>query len=235
MALELREVQVNYGKAVAVRGVSLKVEHGSAVALIGPNGAGKSTLLRCISGLIPLTKGEIRYNGIDISQLPPYERVRLGIVLVPEGRKLFPFLTVFENLVLGATVRKDRKEIKEDFERVFQLFPRLKERLKQKAGTLSGGEQQMLAIARGLMARPKLLMLDEPSLGLAPLVIKELGNVLRAINANGVSILLAEQNASLAFTTCKTCYVLRLGSIVMSGPSTEIMREDALKLAYLGG
>lgn len=235
MLLEIKNLVVTYGKALALNDISIEVKEGSAVAIIGPNGAGKTTLLRSVSGLVFPASGEIWFSGKRIDTLPPYERVKLGVVQVPEGRKLFPHLTVLENLLLGATTRKDKDGINKDLGYVFELFPRLKERMKQKAGTLSGGEQQMLAVGRGLMARPKLLMLDEPSLGLAPQLVQQLTPVIRNINKQGTGILLVEQNASLAFKACELCYVLRLGRIVLKGRSEELKESDALKLAYLGG
>ncbi|MEM0488187.1 MAG: ABC transporter ATP-binding protein [Candidatus Bathyarchaeia archaeon] len=239
MLLELKGVTLGYGKGRVVRDVSLSIEEKGSVGILGANGAGKTSLLRYIVGLLhgfSFFSGEIYFKGKRIDKLPPYERARLGLVLVPEGRRLFPFLTVKENLLLGASCRKDTKEIERDLEFVYSLFPRLKERERQKANTLSGGEQQMLAIGRGLMAKPELLIMDEPSLGLSPLLVQELGRTInRIIEEKGIGLLLAEQNASLALRTCKRCYLMRLGQFVFCGSPHEIERSDYLKFTYLGG
>jgi len=234
MLLEMANVTVHYGKSLAVEDVSLSVAEGSVVSIIGANGSGKSTLLRSLTGLVPLSSGEIRFSGTKISGMETAEIVSRGIALVPEGRQLFPYLTVLTNLKLGASLRKDKDGIAEDLEGVYQLFPRLKERRNQKAGTLSGGEQQMVAIARGLMARPKLLCMDEPSLGLAPIVIEQLGEVIRDINRNGVSVLLVEQNVHLALGVATAGYVLQVGRVVLKGDIETMKTSEIVRRAYLG-
>jgi branched-chain amino acid transport system ATP-binding protein len=235
MLLELRDVTIHHGTAEAVKGVTLEVGEGSVVGIIGANGAGKSTLLRAVSGLAPLTRGEIYFKGKRIDGMAAHKIVNLGLVHVPEGRGLFPHMTVLANLRLGAYLRKDRVAAESDLEVVFNLFPRLKERHNQKAGTLSGGEQEMLAISRGLMARPKLLLLDEPSLGLSPLVIEELANIINDINKNGIGVLLVEQNASLVTEVTERGYVLEVGKIVLEGNITELMENKLVQRAFIGG
>jgi branched-chain amino acid transport system ATP-binding protein len=235
MLLEVKNIVVRYGKATAVDNVSLEVPEGAIVAIIGANGAGKSTIMNALSGLTPLAQGEIWFLNQRIDGLATNEIVKLGMVLVPEGRQLFPFLTVTNNLKLGASLRKDKTEIKKDMEEIFERFPRLKERRNQQAGTLSGGEQQMLAIARGLMAKPKLLLLDEPSLGLAPIVIQELGGVIENINQKGVSVILVEQNIPLALRVANTGYALQVGRVVLEGVIEKFKSAEAVKRAYLGG
>jgi len=235
MLISVKGVTVHYGKAIALDSVSLEVVEGSCVTVIGANGAGKSTLLQAISGLVPVTGGEIWFSGKRIDGMAAHERVKLGIAHVPEGRRLFPDLTVLENLELGSIVRKDKAGIMKDLKEVFERFPRLQERSKQKAGTLSGGEQQMLAIGRGLMARPKLLLMDEPSLGLAPRLVSELSPLIRSINQRGISILLAEQNVSLAFRASSRGYVLQLGKVILEGSVSELEKSEVVKGAYLGG
>jgi branched-chain amino acid transport system ATP-binding protein len=235
MLLEAKNIVVRYGKTTAVDNVSLEVPEGTIVAVIGANGAGKSTIMNTLAGLTPLAQGEIWFSNHRIDGLATNEIVKLGIVLVPEGRQLFPFLTVANNLKLGASLRKDRAEIKKDMEEIFERFPRLKERRNQQAGTLSGGEQQMLAIARGLMAKPKLLLLDEPSLGLAPIVILELGGVIKNINQKGVSVILVEQNISLALRVANIGYALQVGRVVLEGDIAQFKSAEAVKRAYLGG
>jgi branched-chain amino acid transport system ATP-binding protein len=232
--LEIKNLSVFYEAVQALRGISLNVSKGSIVCLIGANGAGKSTVLRAISGLKRPTAGEILFDGKSITALAPHELVRMGIVQCPEGRGVFPNLTVEENLDLGAYLRHDREEIQRDLERVYGLFPRLKERQRQMAGTLSGGEQQMLAIGRALMARPQLLLLDEPSLGLAPQVIELIFETIEKINREGTTILLVEQNAQLALEVSRTAYVLETGSVLMEGEAGEILRNPKVKKAYLG-
>ena len=234
--LEIKDLKVVYGKSVAIHDVSINVPEGSAVTVVGANGAGKSTTLNAVMGIVNPAEGSVLYQGEDIGALTIADRVRRGLVLVPEGRQLFPFLSVYKNLQLGATLRKDKAGITEDLEYVYELFPKLKDRLKQKAGTLSGGEQQMLAIARGLMANPKLLCLDEPSLGLAPVVIEIVGNAIRKImESRGTSILLIEQNIHLAFGVADYCYTLQVGSVTAQGSVEEIKQDDAVKKAYFGG
>jgi branched-chain amino acid transport system ATP-binding protein len=233
--LEIVNMTVHYGKSVAIQDVSLEVGEGDVVSIIGANGAGKSTILRALSGLTPLTSGEIRFMDSKISGKPTTDIVNLGIVHIPEGRQLFPYLSVLSNLKLGATLRRDTDGVNKDLEEVYKLFPRLLERRKQKAGTLSGGEQQMLAIGRGLMAKPKLLLMDEPSLGLAPIVVERLGEVIRDINRRGVSILLVEQNVRLALEVATRGYALQVGRVVLEGDIDKIKSSDIIKRAYLGG
>jgi branched-chain amino acid transport system ATP-binding protein len=231
--LELREVMVSYGMSAALKGVSLKVERGEIVALIGANGAGKSTTLMSISGVAALRSGAVLYNGETISGRPAHEIVRMGISQVPEGRRIFPRMTVCENLEMGAFSR-DRRETAEDLERVFGMFPVLSERKGQLGGTLSGGEQQMLAIGRALMSRPKLLLLDEPSLGLAPIIVSRIFKIVKEINAQGTTILLVEQNAKAALRLAHRAYVMETGTIVMQGPASQLETDPGIKKAYLG-
>ncbi len=236
MLLSLRGVEAGYGPVAALRGVDLTVGQGEIVTLIGANGAGKSTLLLAISGLVAARRGEIVLAGQRIDGLPPHRIVGLGISQVPEGRRIFPQLTVRENLELGAFLRRDRQGVRADLDYVFSFFPILAERRRQDGGTLSGGEQQMLAIARAIMARPRLLLLDEPSLGLAPIVIRQIFAVVRQINQEqGVSVLLVEQNANLALKTASRGYVLENGEMVLSGSAGELLHNDQVRLAYLGG
>lgn len=232
--LEVEDLVVRYGAIEALHGLSLRVERGQIVTLIGGNGAGKTTTLRTISGLLRPAKGRIAFEGKSIGGLPPHEIVRLGIAQSPEGRGIFPNLTVDENLDLGAYQRKDHAEVANDRERALTLFPRVRERLTQLAGTLSGGEQQMVAMSRALMARPRLLLLDEPSLGLAPQIVKTIFGVIREIKASGTTILLVEQNAHMALDVADVGYVLEVGKIVMSGPGKELAKSDAVRKAYLG-
>jgi branched-chain amino acid transport system ATP-binding protein len=234
MLLELKNITVHYGKSIALDDVSLEVAEGSIVSIIGANGAGKSTILKALSGLVPLTSGEIWFSGQRIDGLSTTDIVKLGIVQIPEGRWLFPYLSVLVNLQLGASLRKDRDGIHQDLEEVYKLFPRLQERRNQKAGTLSGGEQQMLAIGRGLMARPRLLLMDEPSLGLAPIVIEELGEVIKNINQAGVSVLLVEQNVPLALGIATMGYALQTGRVVLGGAIDKLRSSETVKRAYLG-
>jgi branched-chain amino acid transport system ATP-binding protein len=233
--LEVTDLSVAYGSIQALRGVSLRVEPGEIVTLIGGNGAGKSTTLRTISGLLSPKKGTITFEGQPIHGQPPHVITRRGLVHVPEGRGIFANLTVAENLQLGAYSRHDRAAIAADRERALSLFPRVRERLTQIAGTLSGGEQQMVAIARALLARPRLLMLDEPSLGLAPQIVQTIFQVIRTINAEGTTILLVEQNASMALQVAHRAYVLEVGAIQMEGPAQELAASDEVRKAYLGG
>jgi branched-chain amino acid transport system ATP-binding protein len=232
--LTIRDLRVNYGAIRALHGVSLKVERGEIVTLIGCNGAGKSTTLRAVSGLVKPSGGDVEYEGKSIGKLAPHEIVRLGIAQSPEGRGIFANMTVEENLELGAFARKDTANIAKDREHALSLFPRLKERYKQSAGTLSGGEQQMLAMARALLARPKLLLLDEPSLGLAPQVVQTIFKIIREINAEGTTILLVEQNANQALKVAHRAYVLEVGKIAMEGKASELAASDAVRKAYLG-
>ena len=233
--LELSRLEVHYGGIRALHDLSLKVSEGSIVTLIGANGAGKSTTLRTISGLVPLSSGSIRFSGEEISGWPAHRVVTSGLAHVPEGRLVFPDLSVRENLMMGAYLRRDRKEIADDLEWVGEFFPRLRERISQQAGTLSGGEQQMLAIGRALMGRPRCLMLDEPSLGIAPILVETIFERLVQLNQErGMTMLLVEQNASLALRVSQYAYVLETGTIHLEGPSQEIRNRDEVKAAYLG-
>jgi branched-chain amino acid transport system ATP-binding protein len=233
--LELSRLEVHYGGIRALHDLSLKVREGSIVTLIGANGAGKSTTLRTISGLVPLSSGSIRFSGEEISGWPAHRVAASGLAHVPEGRLVFPDLSVRENLMMGAYLRRDRKEIATDLEWVGEFFPRLRERISQQAGTLSGGEQQMLAIGRALMGRPRCLMLDEPSLGIAPILVETIFERLVQLNQErGMTMLLVEQNASLALRVSQYAYVLETGSIHLEGPSQEIRNRDEVKAAYLG-
>lgn len=233
--LSIRELRVQYGKATAIDGVSLSVTEGSVVSMIGANGAGKTTVLRAISGLTAISSGEIFFEDWRIDWMDPADIVELGLVHIPEGRRLFPYLTVLSNLQLGASLRKDKDGIKKDLDEVFGYFPRLRERRNQKAGTLSGGEQEMLAIGRGLMAKPRLLLMDEPSLGLAPIVVEHLGEVIKDINKRGVSVLLVEQNVHLALGVASRGYALQVGRVVLEGDIEKMKSSDIVKRAYLGG
>ena len=235
MLLEVKNITVHYGKSIALDDVSLEVAEGSVVSIIGANGAGKSTILRAISGLTPLTSGEIWFLNQRIDGMETTKIVKLGIAHIPEGRQLFPYLSVLSNLKLGASLRKDTEGINKALEEVYKLFPILQDRHNQNAGTLSGGEQQMLAIGRGLMAKPKLLLMDEPSLGLAPIVVDRLGEVIKDINSRGVSILLVEQNVHLALGVASTGYALQVGKVVLEGGIDKIRSSDIVSRAYLGG
>ena len=230
--LKIDELKVSYGGIEAVKGISLEVPERQIVTLIGANGAGKSTTLRTIAGLVKPAHGRIHLQGEDITGFVPDRIVSKGITLVPEGRHVFPDMTVLENLKIGAYLRRD--DLEEDIRWVYDLFPRLKERSWQAAGTLSGGEQQMLAVGRALMSRPKLMMMDEPSLGLTPLVVKGIFDIIKEINRQGVTILLIEQNANMALQTADLAYVMETGQITLSGPGRELMNNDAIKKAYLG-
>ena len=237
MLLEVEGLCVNYGHIEAIRDITFGVEEGSIATLIGANGAGKTTTLKTLSGLRKVRAGTVKFEGKDITALPPYERVKLGISQSPEGRGIFPGMTVTENLDMGAYVRKDRKSAayREDLERVFTLFPRMQERRSQVAGTMSGGEQQMLAIGRALMARPRLLLLDEPSMGLAPKLIQQIFGIIAEINSQGTTVLLVEQNAAQALKRASTAHILETGEIVRSGTGAELAGDDSVKAAYLGG
>ena len=232
--LSIERLQVAYGGIRAVKGIDLKVEQGELVCLIGANGAGKTTTLRAITGLVRAAAGTVRYDGNDITRLKPHEIARRGLALVPEGRGVFAQLTIEENLAMGAYARSDSAAVASDVERVFTLFPRLKERRKQTAGTLSGGEQQMLAIARALMSRPKLLLLDEPSMGLAPLMVEKIFDVVRTIASEGVTLLLVEQNARLALEISKRGYVLEGGLVTLTGEGRTLLHDPRIREAYLG-
>lgn len=234
MKLEIRDLHVSYGGIRALKGIDLTVEEGQIVTLIGANGAGKSTTLRAISGLQKPQSGSILYGGEELVGLPAKEIVRRGIIHVPEGRRVFPDMTMAENLKIGAFLRKDKDGIASDMDYVYSLFPRLKERSWQPAGTLSGGEQQMLAVGRALMSRPKVLMMDEPSLGLAPLIVKDIFSIIRRVNADGITVLLIEQNANAALRIADYGYVLETGVIALTGTGEELLRNESVREAYLG-
>ena len=232
--LEIKDLHVSYGGIQALRGVSLNVPDGKIVTLIGANGAGKSTLMRTISGLVKAQSGSILWNGQELLGKPIDQIVSSGIAMSPEGRRVFADLTVVENLKIGAYLRKDKAETEKDLEWVYSLFPRLKERSWQSAGTLSGGEQQMLAVGRALMSKPKLLMLDEPSLGLAPIVVREIFDIIRTVNQQGITVLLNEQNANMALKVADYAYVLETGTLTLSGTGAELLADENVKAAYLG-
>lgn len=231
--LEIQDLKVCYGGIVALNGISFSVDEGKIVTLIGANGAGKSTTLRSIMGLVPITSGTITYNGVKLNGMDTRKIVELGLVLVPEGRRVFANLSTLENLKIGGYLQ-DKSHEQQSLERVYELFPRLKERHWQLAGTLSGGEQQMLAVGRALMANPKMIMMDEPSLGLAPLVVKDIFSIIKRINEAGVTVLLIEQNANVALRTAHTGYVMETGNITLTGPGKELLENEEIKFAYLG-
>ena len=233
--LNLDKINVYYGAIHAIKDISIEVNEGEIVTLIGANGAGKSTTLRTISGLLKPKTGTVKFEGQDIAGLPAQGIVSLGISQVPEGRRVFANMTVMENLELGAYLRSDKKEIKEDLKSVFERFPRLAERRGQLSGTLSGGEQQMLAMGRALMSRPRLLLLDEPSMGLAPLLVKEIFSIIKEINASGTTVLLVEQNANMALSIAHKAYVIETGRIILSGDAKELAASEEVCKAYLGG
>lgn len=235
MQLEIKEIKIHYGKVAAVKGVSVQIEKGTIVSLIGSNGAGKTTILRTLFGLKKPTSGEIWFNGERIDGLTPPQIARRGMAYTMEGRRLFPGLTIWENLEMGAYIVKDRNTLKKSMEEIYDLFPILGDRYRQKAGTLSGGEQQMLAIGRALMSKPSLLLLDEPSLGLAPKMVKELGTIIRNIHKTGVSVLLVEQNSKLGLGVADRGYVLEVGSVVLAGDAKDLINNDHVKKIYLGG
>ncbi|ASY17168.1 ABC transporter ATP-binding protein [Candidatus Planktophila versatilis] len=235
MNLEIKDLRVHYGKIEAIKGVSVRVNQGEIVTLIGANGAGKTTILKTISGLRPVSSGSITFDGEDINKIPAHKRVDLGISQVPEGRGIFPGMSVLENLEMGKFNRKDRKsEMQEDLDRIYFLFPRLKERTAQAGGTLSGGEQQMLAIGRALMARPKVLLLDEPSMGLAPQMIANIFRIITEINKQGVTILLVEQNAQQALQRAHRAYILETGNVTKEAKAADLLNDPAVREAYLG-
>jgi branched-chain amino acid transport system ATP-binding protein len=235
MRLEIKDLRVHYGKIEAIKGVSVVVNQGEIVTLIGANGAGKTTILKTISGLRPVSSGDITFDGTSINKIPAHERVDLGISQVPEGRGIFPGMTVLENLEMGKFNRKDRKhEMQEDLDRIYTLFPRLKERTAQAGGTLSGGEQQMLAMGRALMARPKVLLLDEPSMGLAPQMIANIFRIITEINKQGVTILLVEQNAQQALQRAHRAYILETGNVTKEAAASDLLNDPAVREAYLG-
>ncbi|QQQ74859.1 ABC transporter ATP-binding protein [Saccharothrix sp. 6-C] len=233
MLLELKDIHVHYGKIAAIKGISLQVEDGEIVSLIGANGAGKTTTLKTISGLRPLTSGQVLFNGEDISKMPGHKRVIAGIGQSPEGRGVFPGMTVQENLLMGAFTRKDALDA--DLAEVYELFPRLAERKSQFGGTMSGGEQQMIAIGRALMTKPKVLLLDEPSMGLAPMLIAQIFEIIKEINKRGTTVLLVEQNAQQALKLSDRAYVLETGRVVKSAPGPELLDDPQVRAAYLGG
>jgi branched-chain amino acid transport system ATP-binding protein len=234
MLFEIKDLRVNYGGAEALKGISLELEDGEIVTLIGSNGAGKTTTLKTISGLKSPTSGEIRFEGKRIDKMSPQNVVRIGIIHVPQGRELFPYMSVLENLKLGAFLRRDKGKIKKNLENLLEYFPRLKERSRQQAGTLSGGEQQMLAIACALMGNSRLLLLDEPSSGLSPIMVKEIGKIVSEINQRGTNILLVEQNARLALRLSHRGYVLETGQLVLQGKSKDLLDDERVKKSYLG-
>lgn len=235
MLLEVKDLHVHYGKIEALAGISFHVKQGEIISIIGANGAGKTTTLRTISGLLKPTSGSIHFNGIDVATVAPYARVDLGISQVPEGRGIFPGMTVLENLEMGKYHRKHgRAEMDQDLEKVYDLFPRVKERAGQSAGTLSGGEQQMVAIGRALMSKPTLLLLDEPSMGLAPMIVTQIFEIITKINQDGMTIVLVEQNAQQALLRSERAYVMETGIVVKTAPSKELLTDEAVKRAYLG-
>jgi branched-chain amino acid transport system ATP-binding protein len=233
--LLIQDLKVAYGNVLALQGVSMEVHEGEIVTLIGANGAGKSTLLRAISGIVPVQSGDIIFDSVNLGNVPAHNIVKLGVAHVPEGRGIFANLTVQENLKLATWSRKDRKEIQKEYQRIFDLFPRLAERQNQLAGTLSGGEQQMLAVARALMTRGRLMLLDEPSMGLAPVLVREIFEIIREINASGTTILLVEQNARQALRLAHRGYLLETGLLKVAGTAEELMDNPSVKAAYLGG
>lgn len=232
--LEIKDLEVYYGAINALKGISFDVEPGEIIALIGANGAGKTTTLHTISGLIPAKRGSVMFNGVELTKTPAHKIVSMGMAHVPEGRRVFAQLTVLENLTLGAYTRKNKTEINETLERVYERFPRLKERRTQLAGTLSGGEQQMLAMGRALMSKPSIVLMDEPSMGLSPLYVNEIFDIIQEINKSGTTVLLVEQNAKKALSIANRAYVLETGSISLSGDAHELMDNDEVKKAYLG-
>ena len=232
--LHIENLQVYYGAINAVKGISFDVEQGEIIALIGANGAGKTTILHTITGLVPAKSGSITFNGTELTKTPAHKIVSMGMAHVPEGRRIFQQLTVYENLMLGAFTRKDKAEIENSLESVFKRFPRLEERRTQIAGTLSGGEQQMLAMGRALMSHPSIILMDEPSMGLSPLYVSEIFDIIQSVNEGGTTVLLVEQNAKKALSVANRAYVLETGKIVLSGDAHELMNNDSVKKAYLG-
>ena len=232
--LEVRNLEVHYGVICAIKGISFEVNEGGVIALIGANGAGKTTTLQTVSGMLKPTAGEVLFQGEDITKIPGHKIVTMGMAHVPEGRRVFAELSVYENLKLGAYTRKDKEEIAESLARVYRSFPRLEERKYQLAGTLSGGEQQMLAMGRALMSKPQIILMDEPSMGLSPILVEEIFKIIREISAGGTTVLLVEQNAKKALAIADRAYVLETGNIVLSGDAKEMMNNDSIKKAYLG-
>ena len=233
--LEVKDLEVYYGVICALKGISFEVNEGEIVSLIGANGAGKTTMMQSVVGMIPKRSGSVIFDGHDISKMPSHKIVQLGMTQVPEGRRIFQELTVYENLMMGAYTIKDQQQFKTDLESIYERFPRLSERRNQIAGTLSGGEQQMLAMSRALMIRPKLLMLDEPSMGLAPILVDQVFSIIKELNESGTTILLVEQNANKALEISDRAYVLETGSITLSGTGAELAQSDEVRKAYLGG
>jgi branched-chain amino acid transport system ATP-binding protein len=233
--LQVKELRVHYGKAEALKGVSIQVSRGSIITLIGANGSGKTSMMRAISGLKRLSSGEVWFQGGRIDGMGPHKIVRLGIAHIPEGRRVILPLTVLENMEIGAYLRKDKKEIADSLEKIYGHFPVLKERRKQVAGSLSGGEQQMLATARALMTNPRLLLMDEPSLGLSPLLVEEVGKIINNIHKEGVGIILVEQNAHMALKLAQRAYVLEVGNVVLEGDAADLIHDEQVRRAYLGG
>ena len=232
--LEVKGLQVYYGVIQALKDVSFEVNQGEVIALIGANGAGKTTTLHTVTGLLPSKAGSIMFEGVDITKMPAHKIVEMGIAHVPEGRRVFSQLSVYENLIMGAYTRKDKKEIAENLEKVYQRFPRLRERKTQRAGTLSGGEQQMLAMGRALMSNPKMIVMDEPSMGLSPIFVNEIFNIIQEVSASGTTVLLVEQNAKKALSIADRAYVLETGNIALEGDAKILMNDDSIKKAYLG-
>lgn len=233
--LKVTDLTVHYGAIEALHGISFEVNEGEIISLIGSNGAGKTTTLHALSNIVKKTRGTVMFEGLDITRLAPDSIVRTGLIQVPEGRRIFANMSVHENLELGAYTRTDRSGIKSDMEKVFTLFPRLKERIRQTGGTLSGGEQQMLAMGRALMSKPKLLLLDEPSMGLAPILVDEIFSIIKEINAEGTTILLVEQNAFKALNIAHRAYILETGSVVKTAEASSLIKDESVKKAYLGG
>lgn len=232
--LEIKDLEVYYGMIQAIKGISFEVNEGEVIALIGANGAGKTTTLQTITGMIPAKKGSIIFDGVDITKIPGHKIVPMGMAHVPEGRRVFAQLSVYDNLMLGAYTRKDKNEIEESLQMVYEHFPRLKERRGQMAGTLSGGEQQMLAMGRALMSKPRIILMDEPSMGLSPIFVTEIFEIIKEISASGTTVLLVEQNAKKALSIADRAYVLETGNIVLSGDAKELMNDESIKKAYLG-
>ena len=232
--LEVKDLQVFYGVIQAIKNISFKVNEGEIIALIGANGAGKTTILQTISGLITPKQGEILYNGTDLKKIPAYKIVAMGVAHVPEGRRVFSQLTVYENLLMGAYTRNDKKDIEETLRQVYKRFPRLEERKNQMAGTLSGGEQQMLAMGRALMSKPKIILMDEPSMGLSPILVEEVFDIIQSINKSGTTVLLVERNAKKVLSIAHRAYVIETGKIVLEGDAKELMNNESVKKAYLG-
>ncbi|WP_096635346.1 ABC transporter ATP-binding protein [Clostridium cochlearium] len=233
--LEVNNLNVYYGAIHAIQDLSIKVNEGEIVTLVGANGAGKTSMLKTISGVVKGKSGKIKYLNVDISNFSPSQIVKLGMAHVPEGRRIFANMSVMENLEMGAYTRKNKNEIKEDYEKIFERFPRLKERRNQMAGTLSGGEQQMLAMGRALMLRPKLILLDEPSMGLAPILVDEIFSIIKDINKSGTTVLLVEQNANMALSIANRAYVIQTGKIVLEGKASDLLKDEKVKNKYLGG